>query len=262
MSEHRFHGLELPVRSLPGARAIRVAHPAGQRIAPHRHDWPLLTLPILGGYCEELEDGAVAIDGPAAVLHPAGRCHANCIHDRGMETFSIEFDPAWLGPGGLGARLDRSRFRLGGRVSLASRRLARLWQDPAASDRQLRFATASFLATILEGRELARPSWLPSAAAMASAQMPTAAIARRLRLHPAWLARAYRDAAGEGLHETARRRRVERAVTLLRCSDEPIAEVAAAAGFCDQSHLNRAFAALLGRTPLQVRQERALLPLA
>lgn len=81
------------MRRLSGARAIRVTHPAGQQIDAHRHDWPLLTFPILGGYCEEMDDGTVAIDGPAAILHPAGRCHANCIHRRGMETFSIEFDP-------------------------------------------------------------------------------------------------------------------------------------------------------------------------
>jgi transcriptional regulator GlxA family with amidase domain len=43
---------------------------------------------------------------------------------------------------------------------------------------------------------------------------------------------------------------------MLRDSNEPIAEVAAAVGFCDQSHLNRALRALTGRTPVQVRDER------
>ena len=75
---------------------------------------------------EECDEGVVAIDGPAAVLHPAGRCHANCIHARGMETFSIEFDPRWLGPAGAIPKLDRSLFRLGGETTLAARRLARL----------------------------------------------------------------------------------------------------------------------------------------
>jgi len=81
-------------------------------------------------------------------------------------------------------------------------------------------------------------------------------IARRLDLHPAWLARAYRHATGEGLHETVRRRRVEQACILLRRSDRPLAEIALAAGFCDQSHMNRGFRATLGRTPAQVRAEQ------
>ena len=63
---------------------------------------------------------------------------------------------------------------------------------------------------------------------------------------------------GEGVGETRRRRRVETASALLRNTRLPLAEVALAAGFCDQSHMNRCFAAVLGRTPLQVRRERQL----
>jgi transcriptional regulator GlxA family with amidase domain len=82
-------------------------------------------------------------------------------------------------------------------------------------------------------------------------------------LHPAWLARAYRAWRGEGLADTVRRRRVERGALLLRMSDTPLAEVAVACGFCDQSHMNRSFRAVLGRTPLDVRSEASLLaPLA
>jgi AraC family transcriptional regulator len=81
-------------------------------------------------------------------------------------------------------------------------------------------------------------------------------LARRLDLHPAWLARAYRHFSGEGLAETARRHRVEQASALLRRTDLPLADIAHSAGFCDQSHMNRCFAAVLGRTPARVRTER------
>jgi transcriptional regulator GlxA family with amidase domain len=64
---------------------------------------------------------------------------------------------------------------------------------------------------------------------------------------------------GEGLGDMRRRRRVAAAVGRLRYGDEPLCDVAVAAGFCDQSHMNRNFAEVLGRTPLQVRQERRLL---
>ncbi len=46
---------------------------------------------------------------------------------------------------------------------------------------------------------------------------------------------------------------------LLREDASTLADVAAASGFCDQSHMNRAFRAVLGRTPVQVRGEAALL---
>jgi AraC family transcriptional regulator len=78
-------------------------------------------------------------------------------------------------------------------------------------------------------------------------------------MHPRWLAHAYRQAAGEGMRDTIVRLRCEQAAHLLRSTDQPIAEIAAGAGFCDQSHLNRALGRLTGRTPVQIRSERRLL---
>ena len=67
------------------------------------------------------------------------------------------------------------------------------------------------------------------------------------------------QATGEGLHETLRRKRLERAALLLRNTDAPPADIALATGFCDQSHMIRGFRAVLGRTPLEVRAEREFL---
>jgi len=258
---HRFHGLEIAVRSFGGARGLRIVHPAGQCIPPHRHDWPLLTLPALGGYCEECEDGTVAVDGPAVILHPAGTCHANCIHGQGMETFSIEFDPGWLGSGASGLRLDRSSYWLGGAVPLAARTLIRLWTAADASEEALREATAHFLTAALNQPQKRAPTWFEKVALQLASEEPKTAsgMARGIGLHPRWLAHAYRSVAGEGLRETQVRRRVEQAVQLLRSTDEPIAGIAAAAGFCDQSHLNRSLRRFTGRTPVQIRAERELL---
>ena len=250
------------MRAFTGARAVRVVHPPGQVIAEHRHDWPVITIPSLGGYDEHVEDSEVGIAGPAAVLHPAGQCHANCIHNSGMETISIEFDARWLRTDGPPIRYDRSRWWMGGAVTLSARRLARIWSNPTSSEAQVRQATATFLHQALASEQAENPSWFNQVRQMLDLPLPpsTLAIARQLDMHPAWLARAYRQAAGEGLQSTVRRKRVERALGVLRCSDEPIAEIAAAVGFCDQSHLNRAVREVTGRTPMQLRNERV--PLA
>ena len=89
--------------------------------------------------------------------------------------------------------------------------------------------------------------------------VPEGVVNDRFLPAPAWLARAYRAWRGEGMAETARRRRVERATLALREGAEPLAEIAVACGFADQSHMNRAFRAVLGRTPLEVRREAPLL---
>jgi AraC family transcriptional regulator len=253
-----FHGLEIGVRRFGGARALRVIHPGGQRIGAHRHDWPLLTIPALGGYDEEYEDGSVAVSGPAVVLHPPGRCHANCIHERGMETITIEFDASWLRTDEALPALQGSHVWKGGAVVLAARALAREWHDPAATEVKLQQATAAFLVATLGRKAKPAPKWFERAAARIASDPPATAndLAVTLGLHPRWFAHAYRSIAGEGLQETVMRRRTEQAVHLLRTTDQPIAQVALATGFCDQSHMNRVIRHLTGRTPARVRAER------
>lgn len=253
-----FHGLEIALRSFGGARAVRVVHGQGQNIAAHAHDWPSLTLPVIGGCIEEYEGGEQRIAGPSAVLHPAGAVHADRIDEGGMETVSLQFDPDWLRDKGLAAGLDRSRCWSGGRVAAKARGLAAEWNDALASEAQLQAATAAFIRAALTSDEKPEPGWFGLVEAELDQPEPlsTSALATRLKLHPAWLARAYRTTRGEGLPEALRRRRVERATGMLRTTDLAPVEIALAAGFCDQSHMNRGFRALLGRTPLTVRAER------
>lgn len=254
----RFHGLEISLRAFSGARAVRVVHPGSQAIDEHRHDWPFLSLHAIGAYREIYDGGEAWIAGPAAVLHPAGRPHADCIDAAGLETVSVEFDPAWLKRSGYALRLDRSLCWRGGPVAAAARRLGQAWVDGAASEAALATATATFLGLALSTTCVSHPVWLDQVEEELARETPptTAALARRLDLNPAWLARAYRAAAGEGLQDASRRRRVERAVTLLRETDAELADVAIASHFCDQSHMHRAFKTLLGRTPTTVRLER------
>ena len=195
--------------------------------------------------------------GPSAVLHPPGRPHSDVIGEAGLETLTIEFDPQWLRRYGFERPLDRSQAWQGGPASMAARRLATTLSDAHSSEAQIGCATSDFLHCAIASEAVRSPAWLATVKQSIAAGVSSAnELARRTSLHPAWLARAYRHVAGEGLQETARRLRVEQASTLLRHSDLPLADVALASGFCDQGHMNRCFRALLGRTPLEVRTER------
>jgi AraC family transcriptional regulator len=166
----------------------------------------------------------------------------------------MSFDPAWLEPEARALLPDRSWSRAGGAAALGARKLASVWLQPRTNENDLRTATSRFLREALTAPRPNRPAWLDDVEASLEGDDVAAP-----DLHPAWLARAYRAWRGEGLAETARRRRVERAVQMLRVSTDPLAAVAADAGFCDQSHMNRCFNAVLGRTPLDVRREAGLL---
>lgn len=252
-----FQGLQQTVRAVAGAAAHHILHPGDQEIAPHRHDWPFLALHWLGGYEERFDGEVHHIEGPSVVFHPAGRNHGDRIGPYGLESITLEFDPAWLG--GVYAQLgDRSRVYGGRAGALCARALQRLWTDPKPSKRRLQAETQRRLAA-LACATLAEPpvSWLGAVRAAIDAQPSPRPrdIARRLDLSPEVLARTWRQATGEGLATTLRRRQVERAIRDLRGTPMTLAEVALTSGFCDQSHMNRVFARIVGRTPLQVRRE-------
>jgi AraC-like DNA-binding protein len=254
--------LEREVRSFSGARAVRISEWRPRSTGEHAHDWPILSIYVMGDYRKVSASGVSRIASPSVVLHPAGEHHANEVGGRGLEQIDIEFDPAWVGrtmslSGGL-------TCWVGGPVSAAARNLARRWTRPEATEAELAQATAAFFALARRTAEVRLPPWLSEVQERLSLEEPpsTRELARDCGMSPAWLTHAYRSATGEGLAEALRRRRVERAATLLRGSGWGIAAIAAECGFCDQSHMTHTFRQMLGRTPMQVRAESAPSPIS
>ena len=82
-------------------------------------------------------------------------------------------------------------------------------------------------------------------------------LAREAGMHPVSFARAFRARYRASPGELVRRLRVEWAAgELLRRPDNPIARIAAEAGFYDQSHFARVFTARFGRPPARYRLGR------
>jgi AraC family transcriptional regulator len=80
-------------------------------------------------------------------------------------------------------------------------------------------------------------------------------IAREVGVHPAHLARGFRAHHGRSVGTYLREVRVRRAAACLAAGNDPIAEIALAVGFSDQSHLHRWFVRLIGETPGRYRQQ-------
>lgn len=82
------------------------------------------------------------------------------------------------------------------------------------------------------------------------------AIAEDAGVHPVHLARQFRATHGCSVGDYLRRVRVAFAQAELSTSDRPIAEIALAAGFSDQSHLTKSFRRITGQTPAAYRERR------
>ncbi|HEV2112371.1 MAG TPA: AraC family transcriptional regulator [Gammaproteobacteria bacterium] len=238
-----------------GATVKRTLDRSGAEVPEHAHDWPLLSLFVIGAYSNQTEIGAASISGPSALFYAAGAAHRNTAGPEGFEQIEIEFDPAWLR--GLRLPVGPVLRWVGGRGGAEAQALVRLCSQ-GVTEKHLQAALRRFLEAARIESSARRPGWLGDVTRRLKDD-PTRKVsdlARGAGLHPSWLGTAYRRAAGEGLRDTAARFRVERAARLLRETDLPLAGIATDAGFCDQSHMIRTFRRVLGRLPASVREDK------
>jgi AraC-like DNA-binding protein len=76
-----------------------------------------------------------------------------------------------------------------------------------------------------------------------------AEIAGACNLSRSYFIRAFRETTGQTPHQWLTAQRLERARALLKDVERPLADVAAACGFADQSHFTRVFSQHTGMPP-------------
>jgi transcriptional regulator GlxA family with amidase domain len=79
------------------------------------------------------------------------------------------------------------------------------------------------------------------------------ALARVAHVSPAHFSRQFRATFGETPHRYLQRRRVERAMELLRDTDRPVTEICFDVGFASLGTFSRTFRAVLGESPSKYR---------
>jgi AraC-like DNA-binding protein len=90
-----------------------------------------------------------------------------------------------------------------------------------------------------------------------AAPLDVAALARVAHVSPAHFARQFRAVFGETPHRYLQRRRIERAMELLRDTDRPVTEICLDVGFASLGTFSRTFSAVVGESPSAYR-ERAV----
>jgi AraC family transcriptional regulator len=101
------------------------------------------------------------------------------------------------------------------------------------------------------------PPWLERARDLCHAhfaeQLTLGDIAKSVGAHPTHIARSFKKHYGATVGEYIRGLRLDWAAARLESTDDSIADIAAAAGFYDQSHFSHNFKKYLGVTPVEFR---------
>ncbi|HUF35232.1 MAG TPA: AraC family transcriptional regulator [Gemmatimonadales bacterium] len=251
--------------TLDGFEVIEAWFPPHATLQCHTHDRACVAVMLEGSF--DLHIGGQVHECPptTVAIEPGEERHANRIGSAGARLVVVQPDPAreeLCRP--FREVLERIGSRLHPGVTRGAHQLARELDLP---DDLAQLAAESIVLEMLV--ELTRaersgtrrpPAWLRRAQEMLHARFAgpvrSSDIAREVGVHPAHLARAFRQHFHSSVGSYVRRLRLDWAAEELSRRETPLAEVALAAGFADQSHFTRSFRRYAGLTPNAYRSTR------
>jgi AraC family transcriptional regulator len=257
------YGTLLKSSVLAGLSLTETAYPPNLRLPQHSHQSDYFCLVLQGSFTELYERGSRACGPATLIFHPAGETHSDHFHAR-ARCFNLFMSGGWL---------ERARrhstnqygpadFRGGVLPHLAMKVYREFRQTDGASTLIAEGLMLEILGEVsrqsFKHSGHTPPVWLVRAREVLHDRfrenLSLSEIARCVGVHQTHLAREFRRHYRCPVGEYVRRLRVEFACRELTSSEAPLAEVAHAAGFFDQSHFGRTFKQLTGVSPALYRR--------
>ena len=257
------HGEILRWRRVGGLVLAEVHYAAGQRVPRHVHPHARFVVVLKGSLTEIRGDGPETHAPSTLLFRHAHEPHAFSVSAMGATCLIVDVDDEWVARARQHARLltHSAAFHGGLLLHLAHR----LYGEFRLRDEVSRLAIESLALgvlaeasrTVTRGVDRPVPAWLARARALVERNFaqPLAlrSVARRVGVHPVHLARTFRRVYQMTLGGYLRQVRLEFARRELALSTASLCDIAAAAGFCDQSHFSRSFKRHMGLTPAEYR---------
>ncbi len=263
-SYHPVYGEALGVREVGGFMLSETVYSPRLQVPHHTHEQDgYFNFVLQGGYTEYASRKAQEFSPKQLVFHPPGEAHSDRMTSAGARLFNVRFSCHWLRrvSGHAPVLNSSTRFDSGPVPQLAAKLYNEFREGDAFSPLVIEALALEMLAEssrhVSRPAESRAPAWLARAKEMLHAHfnetITMAQIAESAGVHPVHLNRAFRRRFRCTAGEYVRRLRVEYACHLLAHSHAPLAEIASAAGFSDQSHFHRTFKRLTGLTPARYR---------
>ena len=259
------YGEPLNSLQLGSFRLSERSYPPGYITPVHSHERALFCFVVKGSYTETYGTLTRSCQPATLLFHPEEEVHAERFHETGGRSFVVELDSSWLKS--LRAQTNivsgPADFR-GGMTALLGRRLYKEFRE--ADDVSPLVIEGLVLELIWEAARRAAsevvhsqnvPLWLRQARELLrdrfAERLTLAGIAAEVGVHPMHLSQTFNKTFSCTVGEYIRRRRIEYACQELATADTPLATIALAAGFCDQSHFTRTFKRFTGVPPSEYR---------
>jgi AraC family transcriptional regulator len=237
-------------------------HVPHARIPPHAHLHAYLCLVRQGNYSETYGDKTRWCQPLTLAFHPAEEVHSEHLRDAGVRSFIVELGADWAQRfNECAPALRNPADAQGGAPAFLAMRLYREFRlRDAVSPLAIEGLVLEILAVLMRlASPPALPPWLLRARDMLhdrfQENLGLAEIAAAVGVHPVYLASRFRQHFRQTIGDYHRQVRVEFACKQLATGRMPLAEIALAAGFVDQSHFARVFKRYLGMTPGTYRNQ-------
>ena len=235
----------------PNLRVAVCKYAPGERHKAHTDPHSRVSFLLRGSYHEESRSGAIRMR-PGDILLKSERAeHEDRFGDGGAYVAAIEFldnDPFAAGPAAPYWRQRTDVFAL--RHMIAVLEAVRAGDSHGASVAGGDLVTGSVYA---DDQKRGAPPWLKQLKAELEehsfATVDVAARAQAAGAHPAHASRLFRQCYGASMTEHSHAHGIRRAIGALAQPNVSLSDAAFIAGFYDQSHMNRAFLRMFGRTP-------------
>jgi AraC family transcriptional regulator len=255
----RYYGERQRTRSIPGVALIENAYPPAFVIPRHAHASAFFGLVLEGGY-REIYGGRCRECNPSSLLfHPPGEIHSEAHYDVVVRIFTIEPNEQLLiHVNDYSRTLDGPHeFHAGPLLRLGARLYREFRRDDPESSLAMEGIVLELLADACRNAKshstMAPPRWLRRAREVLHDRfretVQLGEIAQAVGVHPAHLARTFRRYYQCTIGDYVRDLRTEQARQELRVSNRPLAEIALALGYADQSHFATSFKRQTGMTP-------------
>ncbi len=237
----------------------------GQMIENHSHRQAGFIIILHGEFVEIHEKRIRACKSSDVIFRPADQLHADHFERTSTRCLNMQFGSNWL------SRLERitgdhlsgdPTYFSGGVIFQLGQKLYGEFRmidlDSPLIMEGLALEMIGEANRLLIKEESGTPVWLKKVKERLHDHFPEPLSVQQLAIeagvHPIYLHRAFRKHYNQSIGEYLRTLRMQFCCTQLASTNVPLADISAAAGFCDQGHFSRVFKRLCGMTPLAYRR--------
>ncbi len=264
----QFYGTLLGQRECTGFLLTETACGSFQFLPEHCHELAYVSFVLRGCYAEGYCGKTFEHKAGQLIFHAPGEWHWDRVHEQGGHFLNLEVPSPHMDRlmnCGM-SPASRMVFESGHVIQLGRKLHHELQNTDPASELAIEGLSLELLAEVFRPKspraEQGAGDWLSRVmeALRASYNDPLTlnGLASLAGVHPVSIARAFRKRYLCSVGEYVRQLRVEAACREIVNSDLPIVEIAARAGFFDQSHLCRMVKQYTGMSPSELRKTRAL----